>query len=163
MEVVAADPHYPEPVWGCVRRPYRESREGIRVLRPLLIIGRESTMAKIRQELSYVASLSLPSPVLGWPDVCVAVSPYFPLVPAMVNARLRRALWVLWLQDILPDGAQGTGLMHEGHLTAAARRLEGRVRLGLAHRGALGVLAANLRANGVAAEKISRSTTRQRA
>jgi len=158
VEVVAAHPHYPEPAWGRARLPYRETRSGIPVLRLPLMIGRGTTAARIRQELSYVASLSLASPILGSPDVCVAVSPSFPaLLPTMVNARLRGTPWVLWLQDILPDGAQVTGLMREGRLISAARRLER-----AAYRSASRIFvlsesfASNLRRKGVPDAKITR-------
>src|SRR5438045_1758786 len=33
VEVVAAHPHYPEPVWGRPIRPRRELRDGVRVWR----------------------------------------------------------------------------------------------------------------------------------
>jgi colanic acid biosynthesis glycosyl transferase WcaI len=88
--------------------------------------GRGSTAQRLRQELTYVASLSLALPMLGTPDVIVAVSPSFPaLAPTMAAARLRRVPWVLWLQDILPDGATATGLLEDdGALIRALRRFE---------------------------------------
>ena len=156
IEVVAAHPHYPHPAWGRAGRPYREVRDGIGVLRLPLLIGRASTAERVRQEASYAASLSVAAPLLDSPDVCVAVSPSFPaLLPTLVNARLRRTPLVLWLQDILPDGAQVTGLVSEGALIKAARRLECE-----AYRSASRIVvlsdsfAANLRAKGVPAEKI---------
>jgi colanic acid biosynthesis glycosyl transferase WcaI len=42
----------------------------------------------------------------------------------MADAKARRIPWVLWLQDILPDGAATTGLLPEGRLLDAARRFE---------------------------------------
>ena len=42
----------------------------------------------------------------------------------MLNARLRRVPWVLWLHDILPDGAAATGLVDDGPVLRAARALE---------------------------------------
>ncbi len=156
VSVVAAHPHYPDAAWGTTRWPYRETRAGIPVLRLPLIIGRQSTGARIRQELSYVASLMAASPRIPSPDIIVAVSPSFPaLLPAMVNARSRRIPWVLWLQDILPDGARVTGLMREGRLFAAASRFE---RAAYASAARIVVLsesfASNLRAKGVPAEKV---------
>ena len=66
-------------------------------------------------------------PWLARPDVIVSVSPSFPaLLPAMVNARVRGIPWMLWLQDILPDGAASTGLIDSGGLLRAARGLERR-------------------------------------
>lgn len=125
MDVVAAHPHYPVPRWEPCRRPYREMRNGIPVLRLPLWIGRASTSERYRQELSFMAAQFAALPALGRPDVLVATSPSFPaLLPAMVNARARRIPWILWLQDILPDGAATTGLVKPGLVMAAARRLE---------------------------------------
>lgn len=125
VEVVAAHPHYPEPRWGRALKPYREHRDGVPVLRLPLWAGRGSGLQRLRQEASFAAALSAAAPWLRTPDVIVAVSPSFPaLVPAMANARLRRVPWVLWLQDILPDGATRTGILDEGKVAALARRLE---------------------------------------
>lgn len=105
VEVVAAHPHYPQASWGARWGPYRERRDGISVLRLPLAIGRASTAQRIRQEASFSAALTAALPALTTPDVIVAVSPSFPaLVPAMIQARVRRIPSVLWLQDILPDG-----------------------------------------------------------
>jgi len=125
VEVVTSHPHYPEPIWGTSRRPYREECDGVPVLRLPLAIGRGTAGKRLRQEASFAASQALAAPALGTPDVIVAVSPSFPaLAPAMVNARLRRVQWVVWLQDILPDGAVSTGLLGPGRALDAARRLE---------------------------------------
>jgi colanic acid biosynthesis glycosyl transferase WcaI len=125
VDVVAAHPHYPEPVWGRSWRPYRESCGGIDVLRLPLWVGRKTLAARIRQESSFTTSLAAAAPWLGSPDVIVAVSPSFPaLTVAMANARARRVPWVLWLQDILPDGAAVTGILEDGMLIRAARRFE---------------------------------------
>lgn len=126
IEVVAAHPHYPEPRWGTRRLPYRETRDGIPVLRLPLWIGRSSAAERYRQELSFMAAQSLAVPFLGRPDVIVSASPSFPaLLPAIVNVRGRRVPWVLWLHDLLPDGATATGLVDEGGaVIRLARQLE---------------------------------------
>lgn len=125
VEVIAAHPHYPAPVTGPAIRPRREIRNGIPVLRLPLWPGRGTTIERVRQELTYTASLSCTAPLLGCPDVIVAVSPSFPaLGPAMAAARLHGIPWVLWLQDILPDAATATGLLPEGRLIRALRRFE---------------------------------------
>lgn len=125
VRVVAAHPHYPEPRWGARRRPYRQRIDGIEVLRLPLWPGRSSMLERLRQEASFTGALAASAPLVGGCDVMVVVSPSFPaLVPAMVNARARRIPWVLWLQDILPDGATATGVLREGLLIEAARRLE---------------------------------------
>jgi colanic acid biosynthesis glycosyl transferase WcaI len=126
VEVVAAHPHYPEPVWGSRRLPYREMRNGIAVLRLPLWIGRDTARERYRQELSFMAAQTAALPVLSRPDVLVSASPSFPaLLPAIVNARLRRIPWILWLHDILPDGAASSGIVDEGSMVVrASRRLE---------------------------------------
>lgn len=126
LEVVAAHPHYPEPQWGRRRLPYREVRNGIPVLRLPLWVGRESAVARYRQELTFMAAQSAATPFLSRPDVLVSASPSFPaLLPAVANVRTRRIPWVLWLHDLLPDGATSTGLVEEGGAVInLARRLE---------------------------------------
>ncbi len=125
VEVVAAHPHYPEPVWGIRPLPYREIRDGAPIVRLPLWIGRETTSQRVRQELTFASALTLATPWLGAPDVIVAVSPSFPAIaPAMLNAWARRIPWVLWLQDILPDAATATGLLEHGLALRTARRFE---------------------------------------
>jgi colanic acid biosynthesis glycosyl transferase WcaI len=125
VEVVAAHPHYPEPRWGHRTVPYREVRNGIPVLRLPLWVGRATTAERYRQELSYMTSKFAALPALGRPDIIVSASPSFPaLLPGIVKARLRRVPWVLWLHDILPDGATATGLVEPGLVLRLARRLE---------------------------------------
>jgi colanic acid biosynthesis glycosyl transferase WcaI len=125
VEVVAAHPHYPAPVWGKRRFPYREQREGITVLRLPLWVGRASTAERYRQELTFMAAKLACLPALGRPDVAIVVSPSFPaLLPAILNHRVRRTPWILWLHDILPDGAAATGLVDEGVVLRLARQLE---------------------------------------
>lgn len=126
VEVVAAHPHYPEPLWGTKLRPYREVRDGIRVLRLPLWIGRASAAERYRQEITFMAAQTAATPFLGRPDVLVSASPSFPaLLPAIANVRMRKIPWVLWLHDLLPDGATATGLIEEGGaVLALARQLE---------------------------------------
>jgi colanic acid biosynthesis glycosyl transferase WcaI len=75
----------------------------------------------------------------------------------MANARMRRVPWVLWLQDILPDGAVATGLMDDGRLIRTLRRVES-----AAYRSARRIVvisdsfAANLAAKGVPSDKVVR-------
>jgi len=158
VEVVAAHPHYPEPVWGRPLRPRREVRDGIPVVRLPLWPGRGSTAQRPRQALTFTAARSGATPALGRADAIVAVSPSFPaLAPAMAIARARRIPWVLWLQDILPDGATATGLIEDGRLIRALRRFEL-----AAYRSARRVVVisnsfkANLLDKGVPADKIAR-------
>ena len=126
VEVVAAHPHYPEPRWGTRVLPYREVRDGIPVLRLPLWIGRASAAERYRQELTFMAAQGAATPFLSRPDVMVSASPSFPaLLPAVLNVRARKIPWVLWLHDLLPDGATATGLIDDGGTVInLARRLE---------------------------------------
>jgi colanic acid biosynthesis glycosyl transferase WcaI len=156
VEVVAAWPHYPERKWKHPQRPYREVRDGIPVTRLPLWVGRGSAAQRIRQELSFAAVQTAAIPALRRPDAMVVVSPSFPaLAPAIANARLRRVPWILWLHDILPDGAAATGLVDDGPVLRAARALE---RLAYREADRIVVLSQaftrNLEAKGVASNKI---------
>lgn len=126
VEVITAHPHYPGPLWGRHARPYRETRNGIPVLRLPLVIGHRTTAARIFEEATYAASAGVAAAFSSRPDAAVAVSPSFlGLFPVLGSARLRSFPWVLWLEDILPDAAATTGLMmREGLAFRAAQRLE---------------------------------------
>lgn len=157
VQVVAAHPHYPSPRWGTRVRPYRERRNGIPVLRLPLWIGRETAGERYRQELSFMLAQAAAAPFLPDADVLVSVSPSFPaLLPAVVNQRARRTPWVLWLHDILPDGAAASGIVDESSPVIRASRLLERCAYREANR--IVVLSeaftANLTAKGVPEEKI---------
>jgi colanic acid biosynthesis glycosyl transferase WcaI len=125
VEVVTAHPHYPGPLWGGRLRPYRETRNGISVLRLPLVIGRRTAGARIVEEATYATSAAVAAALGPAPDAAVAVSPSFlGLLPVVASARLRQFPWVLWLEDILPDAAITTGLMREGLALRTADRLE---------------------------------------
>jgi colanic acid biosynthesis glycosyl transferase WcaI len=157
VDVVTAHPHYPEPRWGTRLLPYREVRDGIGVLRLPLWIGRASTAERYRQELTFMAAQTAASPFLGRPDVLVSTSPSFPaLLPAMASVRMRRIPWVLWLHDVLPDGATATGLVESsGFVVSLARALE-RAAYRVADRIVIssGSFTDNLVAKGVSLEKL---------
>ena len=157
VDVVAAHPHYPKPVWGAARRPYRESREGIAVLRLPLLIGRSTASQRVRQEASYAMALTAAAPFVRRPDVLVAVSPSFPaLLPAVLFARARRVPLIVVLKDLLPDGAVATGLMSpDSRIVKVSHGLE-RLAYGTAERVVVisDSFARNLIGKGVAEEKI---------
>lgn len=157
VEVVAAHPHYPEPRWGTRLTPYREVRNGIPLLRLPLWIGRASSWERYRQELTFMAAQFAALPALSTPDVLVSTSPSFPaLLPALVNARTRRVPWVIWLHDILPDGATSTGIVDERSPVIKASRMLERA----AYRDAARIIVlseaftANLAAKGVPPSKV---------
>ncbi len=123
VNVVAAHPHYPAPEWGKRKLPYREQRDSIDVLRLPLWVGRATAAERYRQEFTFLAAQFAALPVMRGADISVVVSPSFPaLLPAIVSHRLRRAPWILWLHDILPDGAAATGLVNEGGVVLRASR-----------------------------------------
>jgi colanic acid biosynthesis glycosyl transferase WcaI len=125
VEVVTAHPHYPGPLWGRRVRPYRETRDGIPVLRLPLVIGHRTTGERIMEEATYAAAAAAAAALPSAPDAAVAVSPSFlGLFPVLASARLRRFPWILWLEDILPDAAATTGLLREGRALRTAQHLE---------------------------------------
>lgn len=125
VTVVAAHPHYPTPLWGQRTRPYRERHDGIEVLRLPLWAGRGTNLARLRQEATFMAALTATAPLLPAADAIVGVTPSFPaLAPLIAHASVRRTPWVMWLQDILPDGAATTGTLNSGLMLDAARRFE---------------------------------------
>ena len=109
-----------------------------------------------------MAGLGAASPILPTADVILGVTPSFPaLAVLMATAAFRRTPWVMWLQDILPDGAVMTGVVREGLLLSAARRLES-----AAYRSAERIVVVsdafrrNLMLKGVPEDKIPSSSTR---
>ncbi len=126
VEIVTAHPHYPSPEWGRRALPYRERQDGLPVLRLPLWIGRGSALERYRQELTFMTAQFAAAPLLARPDLAIVVSPSFPaLLPAIIAHRARRTPWVLWLHDILPDGATATGVVDEGsRVIRLARTLE---------------------------------------
>ena len=122
VEVVSAHPHYPGALWGTRLLPYREVRNGTRMTRLPLSIGRGHAGARIREEVTYAASAAIATAFLSAPDLYVVVSPSFAaLAPMLVNTRMRRRPWILWLQDLLPDAATSTGFLREGALPLVSR------------------------------------------
>jgi colanic acid biosynthesis glycosyl transferase WcaI len=125
VTVVAAHPHYPTPKWGKSFRPRREVIDGITVIRLPLWIGRASGFQRVRQDASFALAMIAALPFLPKCDRVVAVSPSFPaLAAAIINRAVRRVRWILWLQDILPDGATTTGMLEDGTLVRLSRKLE---------------------------------------
>jgi colanic acid biosynthesis glycosyl transferase WcaI len=122
--VVTAFPHYP-PIWGQKWLPRRERRGPVHVLRLPLVIGHASTSRRVLEEVTYAASAGVAAATTRRPEVAVVVSPSFlALQPVLGLMRLRGVPTILWLQDILPDAAETTGLLHNPLALAAARRLE---------------------------------------
>ena len=126
VTVVAAHPHYPEPIWGRRLRPTRTRSEGVDVIRLPLWIGRDNALARMRQDASFSAALAAAFPLLPKADARVVVTPCFPaLSTAIAASKIDKTPWMLWVQDILPDGAIDTGLLDADSLPARlSRKLE---------------------------------------
>ena len=104
MLVVTAHPHYPDPEWGVCLRPYRQVRDEIEVLRLPIWPGRASAGQRIRQDLSSTIATTAVVPVLPKAEAVLAICPSLPgLFPAMLQSKLKRIPWVLWLQDMVTD------------------------------------------------------------
>ena len=158
VEVISAHPHYPGPQWGNRLLPYREERDGLSVIRLPIWPGRSTAVRRIRQELSFALAEVGVLPALRRPDVILAISPSFPgLAAVMLNGRVRRVPWVLWLQDILPDGAIATEILREGAMTRLARRFERAAYRSAAHIVVISdSFEENLRRKGVDGKKMTR-------
>ena len=59
VEVVTAHPHYPGALWGRRAGPYRETRNGIPVLRLPLVIGHRTTAERITEEATYASAAAV--------------------------------------------------------------------------------------------------------
>jgi colanic acid biosynthesis glycosyl transferase WcaI len=126
VTVVAAHAHYPEPVWGKRLRPTKSNVEGVELIRLPLWIGRGSAKQRMRQDASFAASLMAAFPLLPKCDARVVVTPCFPALGTAIAAnKLDKTPWMLWVQDILPDGAIDTGLISpDGKAAKLSRKLE---------------------------------------
>lgn len=123
VSVVTAHPHYPRADWGIRLRPYRELRDGVPVYRLPIWPGRDSGIERIRQDLSSTAAATAAAPFMPRADVVLAISPSLPgLMPAMLQAGLKGIPWVLWLQDIVTEGAVTTGELSVDHPALKAAR-----------------------------------------
>ena len=82
-----------------------------------------------------MAAQFLSMPTLSRPDAFISASPSFPaLLPAALRARTRHLPWILWLLDILPDGAATTGIVDESSSVVRTARMLERVAYRVADR-----------------------------
>jgi colanic acid biosynthesis glycosyl transferase WcaI len=126
VTVVAAHAHYPEPVWGKRKLPTKTRTEGVDNIRLPLWVGRGTAKQRMRQDASFAAALGAIFPLLPSCDARVVVTPCFPaLATAIAASKLDKTPWMLWVQDILPDGAIDTGLLDADSKAAKlSRKLE---------------------------------------
>ncbi len=112
----------------------REQRSGVDVRRVWVYVPRQranglmNTWKRIAFDSSFVTSAFPIALTLGRHDVIVALCPPLQVgLASLVLRRLWRAPVLYWLQDIVPDAAVSTGMMHEGLALRVGRNLERRV------------------------------------
>ena len=161
VRVVTAMPNYPE------RKIYpdykgqlykREVRNGVEIDRCFVAIRpKPGLMGRAMLEGSFI-TLSFIKAISGWrPDVILSTSPSLPAcLPVALAKKIFRCPVVLSLQDILPEAAIQTGLISNALAIKVLKRLE---TFAYASATKISVItpsfATNLRAKGVASQKIS--------
>jgi colanic acid biosynthesis glycosyl transferase WcaI len=131
VNVLTAFPWYPqwriEPAYRG-KRPFLVERiNGVRVVRsPILLpAARQTAFRRIVFDSSFALTALAASAGIGRLDAVICVSPPLQLGPAAwLIARTRRARFIVHLQDIVPDAALSTGMMHAGRAVALSRKLE---------------------------------------
>ena len=131
VSVLTAFPWYPQwkidPAYRG-RRPFLVERiNGVRVVRSPILLpqARQTAFRRIVFDSSFALTALAASAVIGGLDAVICVSPPLQLGPAAwLIARTRRARFIVHLQDIVPDAALSTGMMHAGRAVAMSRRLE---------------------------------------
>ena len=88
-------------------------------------VGLRPGSGSVRTSSSTIATTAV-VPILPKAEAVLAICPSLPgLLPAMLQSRLRKIPWVLWLQDMVTDGAVTTGELGRDHpALRAARRFE---------------------------------------
>lgn len=130
VTVVTAFPHHP---LGVIPESYRgrwvveEEREGVRVIRcRLWALPNRKMWQRTLCQVSFAATsvlLALRKPVR--PDVVIVSSPPFFTVPAgWAFSRYHRAPLVFEVRDLWPDVFVASGVLEEGFVFRALRRLE---------------------------------------
>jgi glycosyltransferase involved in cell wall biosynthesis len=128
VEVVTALPNYPT---GHILPGYRrqlaktEVIDGIRVRRVWLLPATGSGMARMGNYLSFTATSLAALATMRRPDVIFVESPPPTLaITGWLMARRWNIPFVLNISDLWPDSALELGLIKDGVLARAARRLE---------------------------------------
>lgn len=126
--IVTAPPYY--PYWR-IQPPYkagicyRESRNGVTILRvPLYVPGDPTTVKRILHETSFGIMAALGMLGAGRPDLLFVISP--PLILAMLAKSLSR-LWgvpyVLHVTDLQPDTAKELGMLGSRRFVEVLERI----------------------------------------
>ena len=161
VRVVTAMPNYPErQIYPGYRgQLYKhEVRNGVEIDRCFVAIRpKPGLIGRAMLEGSFI-TLSVIKAISGWrPDVILSTSPSLPAcLPVAFAKKVFRCPVVLSLQDILPEAAIQTGLISNAIAIKIFEKLE---KFAYASATKIGVItpsfAANLRAKGVARQKIS--------
>ena len=132
VTVLTAFPWYPQwridPAYRR-KRPFMVERiGGVRIIRsPILLpAARQTTFRRVVFDSSFALTALPASAGIGGLDAVICVSPPLQLgITAWMIARTRRAKLILHVQDIVPDAALSSGMMHAGRAVAMSRGLEG--------------------------------------
>ena len=134
VEVLAGHPNYPEGTFFKGYHwfgPWKETRQGVRVLRfPQIPRGRGTAIRLILQYLSYVLAGMLRLILRlrwDWDAILVfQVTPVTAAWPALLAGKLSRAGTVIWVQDLWPEVVEDTGMVRNAELISLLRKLSDR-------------------------------------
>jgi len=126
---VTCAPNYP---LGKVYPGYRNSLfseemlEGVRVIRTWSYISSQKTFwPRILNYATFSATVFYGAAISGKPDIILSFSPPLPLgVPAWLLSRLWHVPWILNVQDIYPEIAVVTGVLHNRTAISVLSNLE---------------------------------------
>ena len=129
VEVVTALPNYPT---GRIFEPYRrrgivtETIEGVVATRVWMFASMGRGVRRMVSYLSFTLTCFFGlMKRRARPDwVFIESPPLTVAVPGLLYARLRGSRSIVNIADLWPDAAQDLGVLHEGQLLRAARRLE---------------------------------------
>lgn len=103
-----------------------DQMDGVTVHRCWHYVPRKvSTLKRIAHELSFVTTSFLRQLFLPRPDLLIVISPPLLLGPAAwLICKLKASKFLFHVQDLQPDAAAGLGMLGEGRLLKALRRIE---------------------------------------
>ncbi|MBL7071601.1 MAG: WcaI family glycosyltransferase [Candidatus Omnitrophica bacterium] len=130
VSMVTSFPHYPEwKIWDSYRGRIfmRESINGVSVYRGYMVLPRFplNTFQRIIYDISFTISAFIIGLTIGRADVVLAVSP--PLegaLSAYLLAKVKRAKFVIQLQDLVPDLAISLGILKNPFVIKLGKLLE---------------------------------------
>ena len=124
VTAVTSHPHYPKPDWGTSWRVRRRTWNGIKVVELPVYPSRQTTLQRVGEETTYALGQTAWGLWRSEADVVIATVPSLMCVPgACIRARCGTPM-VLWLQDIVSQAAQQSGLTGGSRLQPILARLE---------------------------------------